>query len=86
MQLYHSQFPKICREEVSIHVIQSRDHILNTVRILTFSTTVANHDIANRSIQKKYPSLQRYNSIDLYIIFALTHLRRINLPATRWIS
>ncbi|KJA27081.1 hypothetical protein HYPSUDRAFT_63340 [Hypholoma sublateritium FD-334 SS-4] len=23
-------FPKICREEVSIHVIQSRDHILNT--------------------------------------------------------
>jgi hypothetical protein len=24
-------FPKICREEVSIHVIQSREHILNTV-------------------------------------------------------
>ncbi|KAF8201713.1 hypothetical protein BJ912DRAFT_1054030 [Pholiota molesta] len=23
-------FPKVCREEVSIHVIQSRDHILNT--------------------------------------------------------
>ena len=28
---YH-QFPKLCREEVSIHVIQSREHILNTVR------------------------------------------------------
>ena len=25
------QFPKLCREEVSIHVIQSREHILNTV-------------------------------------------------------
>jgi len=25
-------FPKLIREEVSIHVIQSRDHILNTVR------------------------------------------------------
>ena len=25
-------YPKICREEVSIHVIQSREHILNTVR------------------------------------------------------
>jgi hypothetical protein len=25
------QYPKICREEVSIHVIQSRSHILNTV-------------------------------------------------------
>lgn len=24
-------YPKICREEVSIHVIQSREHILNTV-------------------------------------------------------
>ncbi|KIM48810.1 hypothetical protein M413DRAFT_61164 [Hebeloma cylindrosporum] len=24
------QFPKLCREEVSIHVIQSREHILNT--------------------------------------------------------
>jgi NADH dehydrogenase FAD-containing subunit len=23
-------YPKICREEVSIHVIQSREHILNT--------------------------------------------------------
>jgi NADH dehydrogenase FAD-containing subunit len=23
-------FPKICRKEVSIHIIQSRDHILNT--------------------------------------------------------
>jgi len=27
-----AQYPKICREEVSIHVIQSREHILNTVR------------------------------------------------------
>lgn len=27
------QFPKLCREEVSIHVIQSREHILNTVRL-----------------------------------------------------
>lgn len=26
------QYPKICRREVSIHVIQSREHILNTVR------------------------------------------------------
>jgi hypothetical protein len=26
------QYPKICREEVSIHIIQSRAHILNTVR------------------------------------------------------
>jgi len=26
------QYPKLCREEVSIHVIQSREHILNTVR------------------------------------------------------
>jgi NADH dehydrogenase FAD-containing subunit len=25
-------YPKICRKEVSIHVIQSREHILNTVR------------------------------------------------------
>lgn len=25
-------YPKICRQEVSIHVIQSREHILNTVR------------------------------------------------------
>ena len=25
------QFPKLCREEVSIHVVQSREHILNTV-------------------------------------------------------
>lgn len=25
------KFPKICREETSIHVIQSREHILNTV-------------------------------------------------------
>lgn len=24
-------YPKLCREEVSIHVIQSREHILNTV-------------------------------------------------------
>ena len=23
-------FPKICRKEVAIHIIQSRDHILNT--------------------------------------------------------
>jgi hypothetical protein len=28
------QYPKICREEVTIHVIQSREHILNTVREL----------------------------------------------------
>lgn len=26
-----SQFPKLTRREVSIHVIQSREHILNTV-------------------------------------------------------
>ncbi|EEB92071.1 hypothetical protein MPER_09473, partial [Moniliophthora perniciosa FA553] len=26
-------FPKICREEVSIHVIQSREHILNTASL-----------------------------------------------------
>lgn len=26
------QYPKLCREEVSIHLIQSREHILNTVR------------------------------------------------------
>jgi len=35
LRLYLSlamQYPKICREEVSIHVIQSREHILNTVR------------------------------------------------------
>ena len=30
------QYPKICREEVSIHVIQSRGHILNTVRQLHY--------------------------------------------------
>ncbi|KAH0830678.1 hypothetical protein J3R83DRAFT_2133 [Lanmaoa asiatica] len=27
------QFPKLCREEVSIHVIQSREHILNTLML-----------------------------------------------------
>ena len=32
LMCYH-QFPKLCREEVSIHVIQSREHILNTVRL-----------------------------------------------------
>lgn len=25
------EYPKICREEVEIHIVQSRDHILNTV-------------------------------------------------------
>ncbi|KXN91513.1 External alternative NAD(P)H-ubiquinone oxidoreductase B1, mitochondrial, partial [Leucoagaricus sp. SymC.cos] len=28
--IFPFQFPKICREEVSIHLIQSREHILNT--------------------------------------------------------
>lgn len=27
---YRLQYPKLCREEVGIYVIQSRDHILNT--------------------------------------------------------
>ncbi len=26
------QFPKVCGNDVSIHVVQSREHILNTVR------------------------------------------------------
>lgn len=30
--LSYLQYPKLCREEVSIHLIQSREHILNTVR------------------------------------------------------
>ncbi|EED77524.1 predicted protein, partial [Postia placenta Mad-698-R] len=29
-------YPKLCREEVSIHVIQSREHILNTVGAMIF--------------------------------------------------
>ena len=29
------QYPKLCREEVTIHLIQSREHILNTVRIFS---------------------------------------------------
>jgi hypothetical protein len=27
-------YPKICRQEVSIHVIQSGEHILNTVSLV----------------------------------------------------
>lgn len=30
-----AQYPKILREEVSIHVIQSREHILNTASLLS---------------------------------------------------
>lgn len=30
-------YPKVCREEISIHVIQSREHILNTVRALVLN-------------------------------------------------
>ena len=33
------QFPKICGKDVSIHVIQSREHILNTVRRCTIHMT-----------------------------------------------
>jgi NADH dehydrogenase len=33
-----SQFPKVLREEVSVTIIQSRDHILNT-----FDTSISNY-------------------------------------------
>ena len=52
-----SQFPKICREEVSIHVIQSREHILNTVRLAFFFPTF---NIQNyHSIRKQYLNMWR---------------------------
>lgn len=35
-------YPKVCRQDVSIHVIQSGEHILNTVRaiIIFFHSTI----------------------------------------------
>lgn len=36
-------YPKICREEVSIHVIQSREHILNTVCRIAIHHPVNDH-------------------------------------------
>lgn len=57
-RLTHVQYPKICREEVSIHVIQSREHILNTyseaisnyaeVRTLPFPVSVSCSNIPFR--------------------------------------
>ena len=38
-------YPKICREEVSIHIIQSREHILNT-----YSEAISNY--AERKFQR----------------------------------
>jgi hypothetical protein len=53
-----AQYPKICREEVSIHVIQSREHILNTVshlnhvciRVLTACSTLKPYRVTPRSV------------------------------------
>jgi hypothetical protein len=53
-------YPKVCRVDVSIHVIQSREHILNTVLSLCFSFLFP---MLTRcySILKPYPNMQRYD-------------------------
>ena len=52
------QFPKICREEVSIHVIQSREHILNTV-CCSIPSPQSYISLTKNSILRKYRNLQR---------------------------
>lgn len=54
------QFPKVCREEVSIHVIQSRDHILNTVSFSIVSIRKVVISSRKLSTRKKYLNLQKY--------------------------
>jgi hypothetical protein len=52
-----TQFPKICREEASIHLIQSREHILNTV--CYFCEAMVTLYIMCYSILNKYRITQR---------------------------
>lgn len=54
------QFPKLCREEVSIHVIQSREHILNTVCLSGIQSKNGGLTFTFHSILMLYPNTQRH--------------------------
>ncbi|KAJ7074179.1 pyridine nucleotide-disulfide oxidoreductase-domain-containing protein [Mycena amicta] len=56
-----SYYPKICREEVSIHVIQSREHILNTYSeaISNYAEKKFERDGVDLITSARYPALAR---------------------------
>jgi len=80
------QYPKICREEVSIHVIQSRSHILNTVR------QYRSHDtfILSISFKQYSEAISKYAEVHIAFSFGriadVTPKRRTNLKGSMSMS
>ena len=63
--LIDTQYPKLCREEVSITLVQSREHILNTVSPALGNakmTRIKHHNTQYSEAISKYAEVGQYGS------------------------